>query len=228
MEIKKAIILCAGFGKRVLPLTKNKPKPLLEVNNKPLIEYSIKLLNEIGIKHICVNTHYLSDQIKNYIHQNYPSIEIFEEKTLLDTGGALVNAKKFLMGDYFLVLNSDTIWQRNYIKSITKLIDTTITKNFLGGLLLCRKDKSFDKALQADFDIDGDFLIQEKKHIYTGFQILHSSLLENRETIPFSVREIWDQLIEEKKITAEVFEEEFYHTTNFEIYNQLQDQKIIF
>lgn len=57
---------------------------------------------------------------------------------------------------------------------------------------------------------------------------MHSSLLENKETIPFSVREIWDQLIEEKKITAEVFEEEFYHTTNFEIYNQLQDQKIIF
>ena len=97
MEIKKAIILCAGFGKRVLPLTKDRPKPLLEVNNKPLIEYSIKLLNEIGIKHISVNTHYLSDQIKNYIHQNYPSVEIFEEKALLDTGGALVNAKKFLI-----------------------------------------------------------------------------------------------------------------------------------
>ena len=94
--------------------------------------------------------------------------------------------------------------------------------------MLCRKDKSFDKALKADFDIDEDFLIQEKKHIYTGFQILHSSILENRETISFSVREIWDQLIEEKKITAEVFEEEFYHTTNFEIYNQLQHQKIIF
>ena len=63
MDLKKAIILCAGFGKRVLPLTKTLPKPLLKVNQVPLIEYSIRILKELGIEEIAVNVHHLKDKI---------------------------------------------------------------------------------------------------------------------------------------------------------------------
>ena len=144
MEINKAIILCAGFGKRVLPLTNTNPKPLLTINNVPLIEYSIKILKELGINEIAINVHYLKQKISSYINKNYPDIKVFEEDMILDTGGALVNAKHFLSDNYFLVLNSDTVWQKNYISDMKTLIKKTMQKKFLAGLLLARKEKSFD------------------------------------------------------------------------------------
>ena len=228
MEINKAIILCAGYGKRVLPLTNTNPKPLLTINNIPLIEYSIKILKELGVNEIAVNVHHLKQKISSYINKNYPDIKVFEEKVILDTGGGLVNAKHFLSDGYFLVLNSDTVWQKNYILDMKTLIKKTIQKKFLAGLLLARKDQSFDPNLNADFSIENDLLTNDKNYIYTGFQILNSSLLENKEVKPFSIKKIWDHLIEKKKITGEVFEQTFYHTTDLEIYNKLKSKDIIF
>ena len=228
MEINKAIILCAGYGKRVLPLTNTNPKPLLTINNIPLIEYSIKILKELGVNEIAVNVHHLKQKISSYINKNYPDIKVFEEKVILDTGGGLVNAKHFLSDGYFLVLNSDTVWQKNYILDMKTLIKKTIQKKFLAGLLLARKDQSFDPNLNADFSIENDLLTNDKNYIYTGFQILNSSLLENKEVKPFSIKKIWDHLIEQKKITGEVFEQTFYHTTDLEIYNKLKSKDIIF
>ena len=228
MDLKKAIILCAGFGKRVLPLTKTLPKPLLKVNQVPLIEYSIKILKELGIEEIAVNVHYLKDKIIEYLDSYHPNIKIFNEEIILDTGGALVNAKSFLSDDYFVILNSDTIWQKNYIPYMKSLIHKTIKNSFNAGLLLARKQNSFDENLNPDFSLNDNLLVDKKDHIYTGFQIMRSNLLEKRKLEPFSVKKIWDDLIIEKKITGEVFEETFYHTTDFQIYNKLKKINIIF
>ena len=228
MDLKKAIILCAGFGKRVLPLTKTLPKPLLKVNQVPLIEYSIRILKELGIEEIAVNVHHLKDKIIEYLDTYHPNIKIFNEEIILDTGGALVNAKSFLSEDYFVILNSDTIWQKNYIPFMKSLIHKTIENNFNAGLLLARKENSFDENLNPDFSLNDNLLVDKKDHIYTGFQIMRSNLLEKRKLEPFSVKKIWDDLIIEKKITGEVFEETFYHTTDFQIYNKLKKMNIIF
>ena len=228
MDLKKAIILCAGFGKRVLPLTKTLPKPLLKVNQVPLIEYSIRILKELGIEEIAVNVHHLKDKIIEYLDSYHPNIKIFNEEIILDTGGALVNAKSFLSDDYFVILNSDTIWQKNYIPYMKSLIHKTIKNSFNAGLLLARKQNSFDENLNPDFSLNDNLLVDKKDHIYTGFQIMRSNLLEKRKLEPFSVKKIWDDLIIEKKITGEVFEETFYHTTDFQIYNKLKKINIIF
>tara|TARA_B100001063_G_scaffold72026_1_gene66313 strand:+ start:2194 stop:2880 length:687 start_codon:yes stop_codon:yes gene_type:complete len=228
MDLKKAIILCAGFGKRVLPLTKTLPKPLLKVNQVPLIEYSIRILKELGVEEIAVNVHHLKDKIIEYLDSYHPNIKIFNEEIILDTGGALVNAKSFLSDDYFVILNSDTIWQKNYIPYMKSLIHKTIKNSFNAGLLLARKENSFDKNLNPDFSLNDNLLVDKKDHIYTGFQIMRSNLLEKRKLEPFSVKKIWDDLIIEKKITGEVFEETFYHTTDFQIYNKLKKINIIF
>jgi len=228
MDLKKAIILCAGFGKRVLPLTKTLPKPLLKVNHVPLIEYSIRILKELGIEEIAVNVHYLKDKIIEYLNSYHPNIKIFNEKIILDTGGALVNAKSFLSDDYFAVLNSDTIWQKNYIPYMKSLIHKTIKNSFNAGLLLARKENSFDENLNPDFSLNDNLLVNKKDHIYTGFQIMRSNLLQKRKLEPFSIKKIWDDLIIDKKITGEVFEETFYHTTDFKIYNKLKKINIIF
>jgi MurNAc alpha-1-phosphate uridylyltransferase len=228
MDLKKAIILCAGFGKRVLPLTKTTPKPLLKINKAPLIEYSIRILTELGVREIAVNVHHLKDKIIDYLKSNHPQIKIFTEEIILDTGGALVNAKSFLSDDYFIVLNSDTIWQKNYIPYMKSLIHKTIYNHFNAGLLLSRKEKSFDNNLKADFSLNGDILRNKKHHIYTGFQIMNSQLLQERKLEPFSVKKIWDDLILDKKITGEMFEDTFYHTTDLSIYNKLKKLNITF
>jgi MurNAc alpha-1-phosphate uridylyltransferase len=228
MEINKAIILCAGYGKRVLPLTKTTPKPLLTINEIPLIEYSIKVLKALGIKEVGVNVHHLKEKIINYLNKNYPKIKIFEEKIILDTGGALANAKNFLSDDYFIVLNSDTVWQQSYISNMKSLIRKTVENKFLAGLLLAKKENSFDPNLSADFSLENDHLINKKEFIYTGFQLLNSKLLNDKEAKSFSVKEIWDDLIENKKITGEIFDQTFYHTTDLAIYEKLKNKNIIF
>lgn len=228
MEINKAIILCAGFGKRVLPLTSSTPKPLLKVNQMPLIEYSILLLKELGVREIAVNVHYLKDKIISYLEDKYPQIKIFEEKVILDTGGALINAKSFFTEDYFFVLNSDTIWQKNYIPFIKSLIKKTTQNSLLAGLLLAEKKNSFDPNLEPDFSLNNNLLVSKKEYIYTGFQVLNSKLLHNKTNEPFSVKEIWDDLINKKKITGEIFKNTFFHTTNIHIYEMLKNKNITF
>lgn len=228
MDIKKAIILCAGFGKRVHPLTKTLPKPLLKINNVPLIEYSIKILNELSVQEIAVNVHYLKSKIINYLKNKHPKVKIFNEEVILDTGGALINAKKFLSDEYFFILNSDTIWQKNYIPSIKSLIHKTINNNFNAGLLLVKKENSYDDTLKPDFSLNKNILIDKKHFIFTGFQIMNSKLLQKRKLEPFSVKKIWDDLIIEKKITGELFPNTFYHTTDLNIFNKLNKLKITF
>ena len=108
MLIKKAIILAAGFGKRLLPLTKERPKPLLEIGGKKLIEYSIDLLRENNITEIIINSHYLHEKISEFITKKYPNISLSYEKNILDTGGGILNAMNFFGQENFYVLNSDT------------------------------------------------------------------------------------------------------------------------
>ena len=108
------------------------------------------------------------------------------------------------------------------------LIHKTINNNFYAGLLLSRKEKSFDNNLKPDFSLDGDILINKKDHIYTGFQIMNSELLQQRKLESFSVKKIWDDLIIDKKITGVLFEDTFYHTTDLKIYNKLKIKNIIF
>jgi MurNAc alpha-1-phosphate uridylyltransferase len=108
------------------------------------------------------------------------------------------------------------------------LIHKTIYNHFNAGLLLSRKEKSFDNNLKADFSLNGDILRNKKHHIYTGFQIMNSQLLQERKLEPFSVKKIWDDLILDKKITGEMFEDTFYHTTDLSIYNKLKKLNITF
>ena len=103
MLIKKAIILAAGFGKRLLPLTEDQPKPLLEIKGKKLIEYSIDFLRENNITEIIINSHYLHEKISDFINKKYSNISISCEKNILDTGGGILNAIDFFKEENFLV-----------------------------------------------------------------------------------------------------------------------------
>lgn len=228
MKIKKGMILAAGFGKRLQPLTKNCPKPLLEVRGIKLLEYSIKFLLDNGISEIIINTHYLHEQITKFIKKLYPNIAISHELQILDTGGGILNALSFFKNENFIVLNSDTVWVSAYTNDLKKLIHVFEHGKNKAALLLATKENSFDKNLQGNFDINNlNFLSKnEKNYIYTGCQILNPVIFKNKVGI-FSMNIIWDELIKEHSLNGHISSEPFLHATDLNIYNQLNSSKII-
>ena len=231
MQIKKAIILSAGYGKRLNPMTLSKPKSLLEINKKTLLENTIHILENFGIKEIVINTHYLSDQINTFIDNKKFSSKIFlikEHEKILDTGGGVLNAAKKFNNDPFFVLNPDTIWFQSYLDDFKTMEEQYFNNDYKGVLLVVDKTKSFDKTMKGDFNLKENIIdrnVNEKRYIYTGSQILSNSVFKNKKIEPFSMNLIWDLLIKNKELLGVKSKQEFLHVTNLKIYNQLIEKK---
>ena len=116
MNIKYGMILAAGLGKRMQPLTLKTPKPLLEINNYTLLERAINLLIGHGVQEISINVHYLPDQIKSLINRKKFKVKITisnEENLLLDTGGGVLKGTQNFGDNPFFVINPDTVWGKH-------------------------------------------------------------------------------------------------------------------
>ena len=231
MQIKRAIILSAGYGKRLNPLTLSKPKPLLEINKKTLLENTIYILEKFGIEEIVINTHYLSDQINTYIDNKKFSSKIFlieEHKKILDTGGGVLNAAKKFNSNPFFVFNPDTIWSHPHLDDFKYMEELYFKNGCKGVLLVVDKKKSFDKNMNGDFNLKENIIDREndeKKYIYTGSQILSNSVFKNIKIEPFSMNLIWNLLIKKKQLLGVKSKQKFLHVTNLEIYNKLVEKK---
>ena len=121
--IERAIVLAAGFGKRVLPLTNTTPKPLLKINNVSLLENTLNFLKKFGVKSFAINIHHLGEQIISFAEDNKKKydIKIFKEKDILGTGGGIRNALDFFEDKPFISINSDTIWSNEYLSPLNNL-----------------------------------------------------------------------------------------------------------
>ena len=226
MQIDTALILCAGFGKRLLPLTKTLPKPLLKIGESTLLEKTIKLIEQLKIKKIKINIFYLSDEIKKFVNQLNTNIdiELIEDgNEILDTGGGIFNMIKDSAEENFLVFNPDTIWNENYNKYILEMANFYSKKKINNILLVVHKDLSFDKRLQGDFSLVDDKLIKnnDKKFIYTGCQIINKNVFSKITKKKFSMNEIWTNQIKESQLFGYESNLEFLHTTDLTIYNKI-------
>ena len=231
MQIKKAMILAAGLGKRMLPLTETIPKPLIKIGPKNLLERSIELLIKIGVKEIVLNIYYLSDKIEKFIKSKNYSIQIslIKEEKLLDTGGGIFNATKKFNDDPFFVLNPDTIWNKNYYEEFKVLENLYFTRE-RPVLLLVDKKKSYDKSFKGDFSfINNQLITREKKNnfIFTGVQIINRSIFNEVDKNIFSMNLIWDQLIQKKIILAQESNQTFFHVNNLKVFKELEKLKFI-
>ena len=231
MQIKKAMILAAGFGRRMLPLTETIPKPLIKIGPKNLLERSIELLIKIGVKEIVLNIYYLSDEIEKFIKSKNYSIQIslIKEEKLLDTGGGIFNATKKFNDDPFFVLNPDTIWNKNYYEELKMLENLYFTRE-RPVLLLVDKKKSYDKSFKGDFSfINNQLITREKKNnfIFTGAQIINRSIFNEVDKNVFSMNLIWDQLIQKKIILAQESNQTFFHVNNLKVFKELEKLKFI-
>ena len=228
MKIDTALILCAGFGKRLNPVTLKTPKPLLKINNKTLLEGCISMLIKLEIKKILLNTFHLKQQIFDFIkNTKFPiEIEIIDDgKDILNTGGGIVNMSNYSKSDDFLILNPDTIWGDEYVDEIKKMQNLYFLNEFTNLLLVSKKDLSFDKNLSGDFELKKNLLKKNgnEDFIYIGCQIINKNLLKNCQKINFPINEIWDELLKKKELNGFESLIKFRHLTNLEIFKKLAD-----
>ena len=226
MQIDTALILCAGFGKRLLPLTRNMPKPLLKIGDLTLLEKTIKLIGKLKIKRIKINIFYLSNEIKKFVNQLNTNIdiELIEDgNEILDTGGGIFNMIKDSSEENFLVFNPDTIWNENYNKYILEMTDLYFKQEINNILLVVHRDMSFDKRLKGDFNLVNGKLTRDdnKNFIYTGCQIFNKNIFSKTSKKKFSMNEIWTKQIKESRLFGYKSNIEFLHTTDLEIYNKI-------
>ena len=228
MKINTALILSAGFGKRLNPITLTTPKPLLEINNITLLEKCIKLIENLGIKKIIINTFYLKDQISNFLNNKdfNCEIKIIEDgKNILDTGGGILNMMNHSEDNDFLIFNPDTLWQKEYFDEIIKMEEFYFSKKIENILLLVKKNLSFDKNLTGDFNMENSLISKNKKRdfIYTGCQILNKKLFLDYKIENFSIISVWNNLIEKKKLYGFRSFNDFYHLTDLKTFKKLKD-----
>jgi len=230
MKINTALILCAGYGKRLNPLTLDIPKPLLEINEVTLLENTINLLQDLGIKKIILNTFYLKEKIYDFIEKKDFQIDLViidEGEDILDTGGGILNMMNSSSETDFLTINPDTLWNKNYIKYIQDMEKFYFSQKIKNILLLVKQNLSFDKDLNSDFNLVKNKIKKEikNKFIYTGCQIINKSLFDDFLSKNFPVSEVWNKLIDIDQLYGYESLEYFKHVTNIQVYNKLLKNK---
>ena len=226
MEIKTALILCAGYGKRLNPITLSKPKPLIEINKITLLQNTFNLINSLGIKNILINSFYLSEQIENYVanmNSNLNLKVIKDGNKILDTGGGILNLLDNSNYNDFLVFNPDTVWNEGYNAEIQNMEKFYFENKIKNILLVVEKSKSFDQRMNGDFSLENNILnkLSDKNFIFTGCQILNKSIFENYKVEMFSINKIWEKMISKNQLYGYKSEGQFTHLTDIEIYKKL-------
>jgi MurNAc alpha-1-phosphate uridylyltransferase len=200
---KYAMVLAAGFGQRMRPLTNGKPKPLVPVAGKPLIDYGLDRLSEAGCATVVVNVHYLADQIEAWAKRHAsPRIIISDEREeLLDTGGSLVKALPLLGDGPFFVVNSDSIWIDKGRPALGRLRAAWDGARMDCLLLLCPPERTVGYDGHGDFLTDGEGRVigrakpGEKGLAYIGAYLVHPRLLAHERVSKFSMNLLWDRAI---------------------------------
>ena len=228
MRINTALILCAGFGKRLNPITLNTPKPLLEIKDVSMLERCINLIEKLGIQKILINTFYLKDQFSVFLNsKNFNiDIKIIEDgEHILDTGGGIQNMINDSNEKDFIIFNPDTIWSNDYKDEILKMEKMYFSEKLENILLLANKKLSFDKNLKGDFNLKNNLINKEaeKKLIYIGCQIINKKLFVRNKIENYSILEIWNKLLDQKKLYGYESQKEFYHLTDLDIFKKLKD-----
>lgn len=203
-----AMLLSAGIGKRMRPLTATRPKPLVRVAGKPLIDYSLDKLVEAGITRAVINVHYLADQLVAHCRARHaPAIAISDETDrLLETGGGMVRALPLIAAERFFAINTDTIWldgPRNVFAALSEAWDDTAMDALL---LVVSHAQAHNYDGMGDFHCDPLGRITRRKparvapFIYTGIQLVSQRLLRDAPDGAFSTGRLWDRAIAEGRL----------------------------
>ena len=231
MNVKHAMILAAGLGTRMKPLTLEIPKPLIKVRSKSLLERSINLLENHGVEQITINVHYLAAQVEKFISNFKTKVKMIisdEKDLLLDTGGGLKEGTKIFGKNPFFVLNPDTLWLNDYLGEM-KSLEKIYFESKKPCLLLVNKRLSFDTSFKGDFNLKNNIVSKDTKNnfIFTGLQLLDRNYLDPIDKKVFSMNEVWNNLINNNKLLGLESSQKFYHLNTEEMYNKISNLDFI-
>ncbi len=202
-----AMVMAAGLGKRMRPLTATQPKPLVRVAGKPLIDHSLDRLAEAGVAKAVVNVHYLADALEAHVSQRaLPAVAVSDERALLlETGGGMVKARA-LLPDPFFCLNSDNIWLDGPKNVFAELSLGWDAARMDALLLMVRHHQAFNYDGMGDFHLDPLGRVSRRKpgrvapYIYTGIQLVSHRLLRDAPEGPFSTNLLWTRAMQEDRL----------------------------
>lgn len=201
---KTAMVMAAGLGKRMRPLTATKPKPLVSVAGQPLIDHALARLAAAGVERAVVNVHYLADAMEAHLRRNHHGLDIVisdERKTLLETGGGLVRALPLVDADPFLQVNSDNLWVNGPVDAFTLLADRWDDATMDALLLMVPLARANCHKGRGDFHLDATGRLSRRKpgriapFVYTGIQMLSKRLITDPPADIFSTNVFWDRAI---------------------------------
>jgi MurNAc alpha-1-phosphate uridylyltransferase len=203
---KTAMVLAAGLGKRMRPLTASRPKPLIQVAGRTLLDHLLEKLKAAGVEKVVVNVHYLADAVEAHLAKNAHGLEVAisdERSLLLETGGGMVKAAPLIESDPFLVVNSDNLWIDGPADTLKLLASHWDGAKMDALLLLVPHARAENHAGRGDFHMDktGRLRRRERSYVapfvYTGIQMVSKRLLEGAPEGPFSTNLLWDRAIEQ-------------------------------
>ena len=201
-----AMIMAAGLGKRMRPLTATKPKPLIEVGGKPLLDHVLEKLHAAGVQRIVVNVHYLADAVEAHLASRPHGLDVAisnERGLLLETGGGLVQAAPLIDADPFLAVNSDNLWVDGPADTLKLLASHWEDAKMDALLLLVPLARAENHKGMGDFHMDrqGRLRRRDRSHVapfvYSGIQMVSKRLLREAPEGAFSTNILWDRAIEE-------------------------------
>ena len=208
-RIETAMVMAAGLGKRMRPLTATRPKPLVRVAGKPLIDHIFDKIEDAGIGHVVVNVHYLADAMEAHLHARKRSFDVSvsdERKLLLETGGGLVKAQSLFRGDPILCVNGDNIWTEGAVSAIDQLRLHWDSRRMDALLLLVPHARATGNRGRGDFHMSPDGRVSRRAagkiapFVFTGVQLLSNRLLVDAPEGAFSTNILWDRAIESGRL----------------------------
>jgi MurNAc alpha-1-phosphate uridylyltransferase len=201
-----AMIMAAGLGKRMRPLTATRPKPLIEVGGKALLDHVLEKLHAAGVRKVVVNVHYLADALEAHLASRAHGLDVVisdERARLMETGGGLMQAAPLIDCDPFLSLNSDNLWIDGPADTLRLLASHWDDAKMDALLLLVPLARALNHKGMGDFHMTrtGRLRRRERSHVapfvFTGIQMLSKRILRDAPEGPFSTNLFWDRAIEE-------------------------------
>ncbi len=217
--IDVAMVLAAGFGKRMRPLTATIPKPLIAVGGRALLDHALDRVEEAGIETAIVNIHYLADLVEAHLRQRgRPKVILSDERPrLLETGGGLKKILPLVAGDAILSLNSDSFWIEGPHSNLRRLMEAWDPETMDVLLLLAPTATSLGYEGSGDFAMDADGRLRRRGEreltpfVYTGVALLKTALFTDTPEGPFSLNLLFDRAIEAGRLHGLRLDGEWLH-----------------
>ena len=214
---RSAMVLAAGLGTRLRPVTDAIPKPLVEINGRPLIDHALDRLTSAGVERVVVNVHYKAGMMAAHLaRRDHPQIELSEETELLDTGGGVVQALP-LLGEAFFVVNGDVLWLENKDPALLRLARTFDPAETDGVILLQPTVTAVGYEGRGDYFLDPPGIPRRRRerevapYLFAGIQLLHRRLFDTTPGRVFSLVQLFDRAEAAGRLAAIVHDGEWYH-----------------